>query len=135
MRRSLEIGLSGLLAAVLGANALAMLFAAPWWYGAVPGVAASGPYNAHFIEDIGAIYLVTAATFAAFAWRPAQAAPALAATTAFLILHAAIHLAAALHSPVCGQDLARDFPGVFLPALIGAGLIVSRLNEKEPRYA
>ena len=134
MRRTLEIGLSGLLAALLGANALAMLFGGPWWYGAVPGVTATGPYNAHFIKDIGAIYLVCAASLAAFAWRPGQAVAALEAATGFLILHAAIHVADALASPTCGADLARDFPGVFLPALISAGLIASRLSQEEPRH-
>jgi len=135
MRRTLEIGMSGLLAIVLGANALAMLLAGPWWYGAVPGVTATGPYNAHFIKDIGAIYLVCAASLAAFAWRPAKAAPALAAATAFLILHAAIHVADALVSPSCGADLVRDLPGIFLPALICAGLIASHLSQTEPRHA
>jgi len=135
MRRAFEIGLSGLLAAVLGANALAMLIAGPWWYGAVPGVTATGPYNAHFIKDIGAIYLVCAASLAGFAWRPAKAAPALAAATAFLILHAVIHVADALASPTCGADLVRDLPGIFLPALICAGLLASHVNRKEPRHA
>jgi hypothetical protein len=101
----------------------------------VPGVVATGPYNAHFIKDIGAIYLVCAAALAAFAWQPAKAAPALAAATAFLILHAAIHVADALASPTCGQDLIRDLPGIFLPALICAGLLASHLNNKEPRHA
>ena len=135
MRRAFEIGLSGLLAAMLAANALAMLLAGPWWYGAVPGVTATGPYNAHFIKDIGAIYLVCAAALAAFAWRPAKAAPTLAAASAFLVLHAAIHIADALASPVCGANLVRDFPGVFLPALLSAGLLVCHLSHKEPRHA
>jgi hypothetical protein len=135
MRRTLEIGLSGVLAVVLGANALAMLFAGPWWYGVVPGVTATGPYNAHFIKDIGAVYLVCAAALAAFAWQPARTAPALAAATVFLILHAAIHIADALASPVCGANLVRDFPGVFLPPLICAGLLASHLSYKEPRHA
>jgi hypothetical protein len=105
-----------------------MLLAGPWWYGAVPGVIATGPYNAHFIKDIGAIYLVCAVALAAFAWRPAQAASALAAATGFLVLHAAIHVADALASPTCGADLVRDLPGVFLSALIAAGLLASYLS-------
>ena len=48
--------LAAALAAILVANALAMLLAAPWWYGAVPGVIATGPFNAHFIADIGQVF-------------------------------------------------------------------------------
>jgi len=128
--------LSVVLAIILAANAGAMLFASVWWYGAVPGVTATGPYNAHFIKDIGAAYLVVAGALAAFAWRPAVAWPALAAATAFLTLHAFIHVADALASPVCGANLARDFPGVFLPALIGLGLCAASLpKQKEVPHA
>ncbi len=122
-----------LTAAVMAANGLAMLAAPVWWYHAVPGVTLTGPYNAHFIADIGAAYLVVGGGFAAFAWRPASMLPALIAATAFLSLHALIHIRAAIVSPTCGHDLARDFPGVFLPALIGLGLIA--LTQKEQPHA
>ena len=80
------------LALVLGGNALAMLINGLAWYGAVPGVTSTGPYNAHFIRDIGAAYLVAALGLAWFAWRPREGWPALAAGAAFLTLHAAIHV-------------------------------------------
>src|SRR3546814_10054009 len=70
---------AGVLAAVLGGNGLAMLFAGLWWYGAVPGVTATGPYNPHFVRDIGAAYLVTGLAAAWFAWKPRQGWPALVA--------------------------------------------------------
>ena len=128
--------LAGLTAALMAANGLAMLLASVWWYQAVPGVILTGPYNGHFIADIGVAYLVVGGGFAAFAWRPASMLPALAAATAFLTLHGLIHLRAAIASPTCGHDLARDFPGVFLPAVIGLGLIAAQhLAQKEPRHA
>jgi hypothetical protein len=106
------------LAAILGANGLAMLFAGLWWYGAVPGVTATGPYNPHFVRDIGAAYLVVGASLAAFAVRPREAWPAVVVAAAFLTLHAAIHV----FDAVCGTkplaDVIRDFAGVYLPALI-----------------
>jgi hypothetical protein len=136
MRRAIEIILAGGLAVLLIGNGLAMLFAGPWWYGVVPGVPMTGPFNAHFVKDIGAAYLVSGAALAAFAWRPAPALPALAVGAAFLALHAAIHVADAIASPICGQALARDFPGVFLPALVSLGLVASRaLPTKELRHA
>ena len=114
--------LATLLALVLGANGLAMMFAGLAWYGAVPGVVTTGPYNPHFVKDIGAAYLVCASALAWRAWRPAAGQGALVAAAVFLILHALIHVADAA---VCGNPagaLVRDFPGVFVPALITAWL-------------
>lgn len=108
---------AGLLALLLGANALAQLFSPLWWYGVVPGVTETGPFNPHFVQDIGAAYLVTALGLAWFAWKGRAAWPALVGATAFLVLHAAIHLVGAAH-PHGLHDLARDLPGVFLPALL-----------------
>jgi hypothetical protein len=122
-------------AALLGGNGLVMLFAGLWWYGLVPGVTATGPYNPHFVRDIGAAYLVAGLSHAAFAIRPRQAWPALAAAAAFLILHAAVHV----YDEACGtrplQDFVRDFGGVFLPALIALGLALSQLPAQEIRRA
>ena len=63
------------LALVLGGNGLAMLFAGFWWYGAVDGVTETGPFNPHFVRDIGMAYLVTAGGLGWYALRPAQGAP------------------------------------------------------------
>ena len=60
---------TAVLALALGVNDLAMLFAGLWWYGVVPGVTASGPFNSHFVRDIGAAYLVTAGGLGWSAWR------------------------------------------------------------------
>jgi len=110
--------LAAVFALMMGGNGLAMLFAGLWWYGAVPGVTLTGPYNPHFVRDIGAAYLVVGVSLAVFAWRPRAAWPAVAAGAGFLILHAAIHV----FDAACGtrplQDVARDFMGVYLPALV-----------------
>jgi len=136
MRWTIETVLAGLLAMVMGANGLVMLFAGQWWYGVVPGVPSTGPFNPHFVKDIGAAYLVVGVSLGAFAWRPGGAFAALVAAAAFLTLHAAIHIGDALASPSCGQDLVRDLPGVFLPALISLGLVASHLTPtEEPRHA
>ncbi|HLI66091.1 MAG TPA: hypothetical protein VKU90_06975 [Caulobacteraceae bacterium] len=136
MRRTITTILAAGLAVILAGNGLAMLFAGAWWYNAVPGAPLTGPFNAHFVKDIGAAYLVCAAACAAFAWRPQAAWPALAAAAAFLTLHAAIHVADAIASPTCGQALMRDAPGVFIPALATLALAASRaLQTKEFRHA
>jgi len=118
--------LAGGLALALGINALAMLFGSFWWYNAVPGVTATGAYNPHFVRDIGAAYLVVAGGLGWFAWRPVQGWPALVAAAAFLVLHAGIHVFDATCSSDPLGNLIRDLPGVYLPALLAAGLALFR---------
>ena len=127
--------LAWLQALVLGGNGMAMLFAGLWWYGVVPGVTATGPFNPHFVRDIGAAYLVAGLSHAAFALRPRQAWSALVAAAGFLTLHAAIHV----FDAVCGtrplQDVVRDFAGVYLPTFIALGLAVTaRPASREFRH-
>ncbi len=112
--------LAGLLALVLAGNGVVMLAAGPWWYGAVPGVIETGPFNPHFVKDIGAAYLVCGAAFAWRAWRPGSGRSATVAAAAFLVLHAAIHVGDALAGGHAGHALARDFAGVFLLAALAA---------------
>jgi hypothetical protein len=127
--------LAALLAVVMGGNGLAMLFAGPRWYVSVPGVTATGPYNAHFIKDIGATYLVVTLGLVWFAARPRQGWAALVAGATFLVLHGFIHIADAIQSPVCGHDLVRDLPGIFVPALIAAGLAAFSIPREGDTHA
>lgn len=111
--------IAGIVAAVLAANGLAMLFAGGWWYGVVPGVPETGPFNPHFVKDIGAAYLICGA---ALAWRAARGAStaalgAVTAAAAFLVVHALIHVVDEVSGSNALGEFARDFPGVFLPAL------------------
>ena len=39
-------------------NGLTMLVAAPFWYASVPGASGTGPFNPHFVQDIGVAFLV-----------------------------------------------------------------------------
>ena len=57
-----------LLAVILAANGLAMLFAPQPWYQLVPGVSGTGPLNVHFVRDIGCAYLCAGAAFG-WLWR------------------------------------------------------------------
>jgi len=127
--------LAALLAVTMGGNGLVMLAAGRWWYGAVAGVPETGPFNPHFVKDIGAAYVVVGAAFAWLAWRPSPTARggALAAAL-FLGLHAGIHLAEALGSPAGPADIVRDFPGVMLPALLAVWVAAAYPSE-ETRYA
>ncbi|HET6971957.1 MAG TPA: hypothetical protein VFH92_12580 [Phenylobacterium sp.] len=124
--RNWDRWVAGLTGLVLLGNGLAMLFAGLAWYDAVPGVTSTGPYNAHFIKDIGAIYVTCALGLGWFAWRPAQGWPAMAAAAAWLTLHVAIHV----YDATCGghglADVQRDFVGVYLLAAIPLALALLR---------
>jgi len=87
--------LAGLLAAFNVLNGLIMLAFSKHWYDAVPGVALTGPFNRHFVEDIGAAFLAAGFGLVARAWRT-RYWPAALAGAAFLALHALIHLTMAV---------------------------------------
>lgn len=84
------------LAAILGAagalNGAFMLIDGARWYDSVPGLPHTGPYNPHFVADIGAAYLVASFALIARAWRP-RYWPAAVAGAAFMVAHALIHVA------------------------------------------
>ncbi len=125
-----------LLAAVIGlamaANGIAMLLAGPAWYAAVPGVTETGPFNPHFVKDIGAAYLTAGAALAAFAWRgSALARGAAIAGVVFLGLHGLIHLAEAVADPDGAMHFARDFAGVLLPPILAVAAIWATSSSKE----
>jgi hypothetical protein len=132
---SLKRALAAILALTMGGNGLAMLAAGGWWYGTVPGVTETGPFNPHFVKDIGAAYLVVGAAFAWLAVRPSPIARgATIAAALFLGLHAGVHLTDAIGDRGGLADLARDFPGVFLPALLAAW-IAAAYPRTETRHA
>lgn len=112
-----------LTAAFLGANALYMLADPLGWYGAVDGVPDTGPFNPHFVRDIGVAYLTCSlATFAALKWRR-QAFTLMSVVTLFLGLHVLLHVwdIAAGRLPL--DHLIRDLPGVVGPTVVTALLV------------
>jgi len=121
------------IAAILGAynvaNGLAMLFASSIWWASVPGVPDTGPYNPHFVQDVGAAFLVSGLASAARAWRPAYW-PAAMAGSAFLVLHGLIHLA--LIASGHDHHAAADLAGVVLPAALA---LYSAFPTRGERYA
>ena len=104
----------GLLGLGLVANGLIMLAVPGLWYAHVPGVVDTGPFNGHFIRDIGAADLVCGAALVWFAMRPA-ARPAAQIGAAFLAVHALIHLLNTAAGRAAVEQLLVDVPTVLLP--------------------
>ncbi|MBC7286204.1 hypothetical protein [Hoeflea sp.] len=112
----------GIFTLVWFVNAVWMLADPAGWYASIDGVPNTGPYNPHFVRDIGVAYLVLAALSAAAIRWPAYAVAFLGTVTLYLGLHALLHVwdIAAARLPV--EHILIDLPGVFLPPLIAAAL-------------
>jgi hypothetical protein len=113
----------------LQANGLFMLFAPEPWYGLIPGVRETGPFNPHFVRDIGSAYGVAGASLLALIRWPG-AWPAAIAGSTFLVLHAGVHLFDALHGRIHLHHLATDAVAVLLPALLALFLAWPRARVR-----
>jgi hypothetical protein len=116
------LALAVLLGLALAANGIFMLVSPEHWYVAVPGVTSTGPFNQHFLRDIGLIFVFLGGAFLVGAARPVVRVLLWGAAAVWLSGHALFHVwevAVGICSP---SDLARDFPAVSLPALVAAAL-------------
>jgi len=114
-----------LLALGLGLS-IFMIVAPLAWYGVLPGVAETGPANAHFIRDIGCAYLMVAASLVWLIRAPERAWPAMLAGGGFLALHGLIHVRDAFAGHGDLHHLLAEAPTIFLPAGLVLGLALSR---------
>jgi|ASRR01.1.fsa_nt_gi hypothetical protein len=55
----MKILILGVIGTIYVLNALVMWFMPVWWYETVPGITMMGPFNLHFVRDIGLVYLVS----------------------------------------------------------------------------
>lgn len=97
-------------------NGGVMLAAPQRWYAGVPGVEHTGPFNAHFVFDIGLAFLVAGAGLLLGAWRPALW-PAAAMGAAFLALHGGLHFVEMLAGHVHGT-VVFEIAAVLTPAAL-----------------
>ena len=108
-------------------NGLWMLVAPESWYHHLPaGVPDTGPFNHHFVQDIGAAYATVGVAFAVAAARPATRSAVARAAALFFTLHAVVHVADLLTGRLRGGHWMIDLPGVFLPAIILLALCLPR---------
>ncbi|UIJ45537.1 hypothetical protein LZK98_00800 [Sphingomonas cannabina] len=130
MLKQICISLAAIMGLAAVANGSFMLLSPDGWYFAVPGVTTTGPFNQHFIRDIGIIFLFLGAAFLIGAFRPGYRIVLWSAATLWLACHALFHFWE-VAAGICGPSaLARDFPAVTLPALIGAALVLWALGDR-----
>jgi len=107
-----------LVAAVFTANGLMMLVVPELWYHIIPGVIDTGPFNAHFVRDIGIAYLVSGAAFGWLLRDFDRAWPAAVGAAIFQLLHGGLHIVEVLLGTQSVTHLLVDAPAVLvLPAL------------------
>jgi hypothetical protein len=118
------------------ANGAWMLFFPFSWYTDLPAaVPHTGPYNAHFVRDLGVAFIVAGLGFGWCAIYPDRCRPVHLGLTAFFAGHALIHLADILTGRLPAAHWLIDAPGVFAPALLLIVLAVPSVRKRlgEPR--
>lgn len=129
MLKSFSIALAVALGGAAIANGIYMLLAPESWYFSVPGVTTTGPFNQHFVRDIGLIFLLLGAAFLLGAARPEARVVSWGAASIWLAGHALFHFWEVAVG-ICGPSaLARDFPAVTLPAVIGLAITACAMAD------
>lgn len=124
MLNSFPIALAIALGGAAIVNGTYMLVAPESWYFAVPGVTTTGPFNQHFVRDIGLVFLFLGAAFLLGAVRVEARVMSWSAASIWLTGHALFHFWEVAVG-ICGPSaLARDFPAVTLPAILGIAITV-----------
>src|SRR5882724_5313255 len=91
MLRSSALGLAAVLGVLAIGNGVFMLMSPDAWYLAVPGVTATGPFNQHFLRDIGLIFVLLGGAFLGGVARPESRVLLWAAPSLWLGGHALFH--------------------------------------------
>ncbi len=112
------LALAVLLGVLAGANGIFMLAAPAGWYFAVPGVTTTGPFNQHFLRDIGLIFLLLSGALLYGAARPHARVFLWNGSALWLSGHTLFHIWEVAVG-ICGPSaLVRDFAAVTLPAIL-----------------
>jgi hypothetical protein len=115
------------------ANAAWMLADPHLWYTDLPAdVPDFGPYNEHFVRDLGFVFLTLGGALVWAAWRPAWRLPLVAVTAAFYVLHAAGHVFDTARGFVDAHHWWLDLPTVYLPAVLLVAMTVVLMRSSVP---
>ncbi|MBS0239476.1 MAG: hypothetical protein JSR89_13725 [Proteobacteria bacterium] len=129
MLKSISLGVAFALGIAAIANGIFMLVAPENWYFAVPGVTATGPFNQHFVRDIGLIFLLIGGAFLLGIARPDLRIALWGAPSLWLAGHALFHLWEVAVGICSASVIPRDFPAVTLPAILGLSITAWAIAE------
>ena len=118
------------------ANALWMLAGPMHWYTDLPAaVPDTGPFNPHFVRDIGCAFLTVGVALLWAAFEPRHRLPLAVVSAVFLVAHALLHAYDTLRGALGHAHWWLDVPGVYLPALLIAGAAVALARRAPGRAA
>ena len=101
------------------ANALWMLVGPMHWYQELPAaVPDTGPFNPHFVRDIGGAFLTVGFAQIWAALAPSLRFPLVATSAVFLGAHALLHVYDTVVGNLPHTHWWLDLPGVYLPAVV-----------------
>lgn len=118
----------------MGANGLLMLGAPQGWYFSVPGVTTTGPFNQHFVRDIGLIFLLLGGMFLAGVVQPALRTTLWSLGAAWLTGHALFHFWEVAVGICSTSAIQRDFAAVTLPAIFALVLAAAAIHESTVKH-
>jgi hypothetical protein len=100
-------------------NAAWMLVAPLHWYQELPAeVPDFGPFNPHFVRDIGCAFATIGFALVWAALAPRRRYALAVVGTVFYVAHALVHVFDTLRHAVEPKHVLIDFPGVYLPAIV-----------------
>lgn len=121
-RRALAYGV----AAFYTVAGVDMIWSPASWYGRIPGVVGTGPFNPHFVRDIGLAFFASALAFFAFAhFRWPSLWPAALAGSLFPLFHALFHLLGHVRGHATAS-LLFELSLIVLPASLALGVALPR---------
>jgi len=139
MTRTRRLDAWSWLALVIGvgsiANALWMLAGPMHWYTDLPvKVPDTGPFNPHFVRDVGCAFLAVGVALVWAAFSPGRRLVLIAVATLFLSAHALLHAVDTLRGELPADHWWLDLPGVYLSALalIAATWVLARRELDAP---
>jgi len=114
-------------------NGLWMLADPYGWYVGLPAAVPDfGPYNEHFVRDIGCTFTTLGILLLSGVAVPAMALFALVTTTLFSGMHALVHVWDTARGFVAPAHWTIDLPGVYAPALLLLVLTVAFARRRTP---
>jgi hypothetical protein len=111
------------------ANGVMMLFAPAPWFATVPGVSMTGPFNHHFVQDVGLAFIASGAGLGLSARVRPHAGLLAAAGATWPILHALLHVWGWFTGTMADAHIiATEALGVVAPAALGGVLAWLRIR-------
>jgi hypothetical protein len=107
-----------------------LLFPESWYTDFPAGIPHTGPFNSHFIRDLGVAFIVVALAFAWCARNLNRSSTVHLVLTVFFTGHALIHIVDLEVGQLPRSHWLIDTPGVFLPAVLMITLAVPSVRRR-----